>query len=211
MGAPRFALSQFNAQADAYWYAFTQNAIVVKQDDQEADYDGQSWYVRTPATGQRARARPTNFPQHGRIKMLASGNQAVAYLLTREPIESVLPNYRLPRYIRLGKWMSKAALEVSWLQCDPIWQEEVSIESFLNPVDLPDSSVFRVFDLVSVHPVPLIRNTRMRGWFYRAPDGAWIPAKMRFGVDKLPDRSQSELNQGSSRRRSRRSPPNVKG
>jgi CRISPR-associated protein Csc1 len=144
--------------------------------------------------------------------MLASGNHAVAYLLTRESIESVLPNFRLPRYIRLGKWMSKAALDVSLQRCDPIWQEEVSIEGFLNPVDLPDPSALRVFDLVSVHPVPLIRNARMRGWFYRAPDGAWIPARMRFGVDRLPDNSrQGESDKSSSRRRGRRSPPNIEG
>jgi CRISPR-associated protein Csc1 len=211
IGAPRFALSQFNAQADAYWYAFTQNAIVVKQDDQEAEYDGQSWYVRTPATGRRSRARPANFPQHGRIKMLSSGNRAVAYLLTREPIETVLPGYRLPRYVRLGKWMSKAAVDVSQQRCDPIWHDEVSVEGFLNPVDLPNPAALRVFDLVSIHPVPLVRNTRMRGWFYKAPDGAWLPARMRFGVDRLPDGSQGESDKPSNRRRGRRSPPNIEG
>jgi CRISPR-associated protein Csc1 len=211
MGAPLFALSQFNAQADAYWYAFTQNAIVVKQDDQEAEYDGQNWYVLTPATGRRSKARPANFPQHGRIKMLALGNRAVAYLLTREPIEAVLPGYRLPRYIRLGKWMSKAAVDVSQQWCEPIWHEEVSIEGFLNPVDLPDPSALRMFDLVSIHPVPLVRNARMHGWFYRAPDGAWLPARMRFGVDRLPDGAMAESDKPSRRRRGRRLPPNIEG
>jgi CRISPR-associated protein Csc1 len=211
MGAPRFALSQFNAQADAYWYAFTQNAIVVKQNDQEAEYDGQSWYVRTPATGRRSRARPANFPQHGRIKMLALGNRAVAYLLTREPIEMVIPGYRLPRYIRLGKWMSKASVDVSQQLCEPVWRDEMSVSSFLNPVDLSDPSTLRVFDLVSVHPTPLVRNARMHGWFYRAPDGAWVPAKMRFGVDRLPDSRQGEADRPSNRRRGRKSPPNSEG
>ncbi len=211
MGAPRFTLSQFNAQADAYWYAFTRNAIVVKQDNQEAEYDGQNWYVLTPATGRRSKARPANFPQHGRIKMLALGNRAVAYLLTREPIEAVLPSYKLPRYIRLGKWMSKAAVDVTQQWCDPIWHDEMSVESFLNPVDLSDPSTLRVFDLVSVHPVPLIRNARMRGWFYKASDGAWIPANMRFGVDRLPDDGQGESDKPSKRRRGRRSLPNIEG
>jgi CRISPR-associated protein Csc1 len=211
VGAPCFSLSHFNAQADAYWYAFTQNAIVVKRDDQEAEYDGQNWYVLTPAAGRRSKARPANFPQHGKIKMLALGNRAVAYLLAREPIEVVRPGYRLPHYIRLGKWMSKAAVDVSQQQCDPIWQEEVSIEGFLNPADLPDPSALRVFDLVSIHPVPLIRNARMRGWFYRTPDGAWLPARMRFGVDRLQGGGMAESDRPSRRRRGRRSSPDIEG
>jgi CRISPR-associated protein Csc1 len=211
VGAPRFTLSQFNAQADAYWYAFTQNAIVVKQDDQEAEYDGQNWYVLTPATGRRGKARPANFPQHGKLKMLALGNRAVAHLLVREPIEAVLPGYRLPHYIRLGKWMSKAAVDVTHQQCEPVWQEEVPIEGFLNPADLPDPSVLRVFDLVSIHPVPLIRNARMRGWFYRTLDGTWLPAKMRFGVDRLPDSRIAESDRPSRRRRARGSSQDHEG
>lgn len=210
-GAPRFALNQFNAQADAYWYAFTQNAIVVKQDDQQAEYDGQNWYLTTSTTGQRSRTRPANFPQHGRIKMLALDNRAVAYLLSGEPLESVLPGYRLPAYIRLGKWMSKAAVAVTRQRCEPTWRDEALVEGFLNPLDLPDPLALRLFDLVSIHPVPLVRNARMRGWFYRGSDGAWLPAGMHFGVEGLPDGARAELSRPPRRRRGRGSSPDAGG
>jgi CRISPR-associated protein Csc1 len=211
LGTPRFALSQFNAQADAYWYAFTQNAIVVKQDDQRAEYDGQNWYVITPAANRRTKARPANFPPHGRIKALALANRAVAYLMSREPLEIALAGYRLPAYIRLGKWMSKAAVTVTQQQCDPTWHDETLVEGFLNPVDLSDPSALRAFDLVSIHPVPLVRSARMSGWFYRASDGAWIPAGMHFGVDRLPDRATGESSRTPRRRRGKGSSPEAGG
>src|SRR5262249_62102262 len=111
----------------------------------------------------------------------------------------------------LGKGMSRGAGDVSQQQCDPTWQEDVSIEGFLTPADLPDPSALRVFDLVSIHPVPLIRNARMRGWFYRTLDGTWLPARMRFGVDRLPDGGQRESDKPSRRRRGRRSSPDAEG
>jgi CRISPR-associated protein Csc1 len=210
-GTPRFALSQFNAQADAYWYAFTQNAIVVKQDDQQAEYDGQNWYVITPAVKRRSKARPANFPQHGKIKMLALGNRAIAYILSQGPLEQLLPSYKLPAYFRLGKWMSKAALAVTQQQCNPTWRDDVTVEDFLNPVDLPDPSALNAFDLVSIHPVPLIRNVRMSGWFYETSEGTWLPAGMRFGVDTLPDRIENETVRPRRRQRRQGSPPEAEG
>jgi CRISPR-associated protein Csc1 len=51
LGEPRFALCQFNAQADTYWYAFANNAIVTRPDDQRAMRDGANWYIVDPVSG----------------------------------------------------------------------------------------------------------------------------------------------------------------
>lgn len=172
---PRFALSQFNAQADTYWYAFTNNAIVVRPDNRLAVRQGARWRIIDPATGEGQYVRPSNYPQHGRIKMLALGNRAVCYVLSREPLE-------LPHYVRLGKWMSKAGITVSHATARPESKEEVTVPVFLNPSDLPHPERLRVYDLISVHPVPLVRNAVLSGDFLRAPDGVWLPTGMRFGV-----------------------------
>ncbi|HEC35030.1 MAG TPA: type I-D CRISPR-associated protein Cas5/Csc1 [Anaerolineae bacterium] len=176
LGEPRFVLSQFNAQADTYWYAFTNNAIVVRPDDRLAVKQGVRWRIIDPVTGEGQFVRPNNYPQHGRIKMLALGNRAICYVLSREPLA-------LPRYVRLGKWMSKAGVTITHATARAEPRDEETVSIFLNPADLPHPERLRVYDLVSVHPVPLVRNAVLSGDFVRAPDGVWLPAGMRFGVE----------------------------
>jgi CRISPR-associated protein Csc1 len=178
LGEPRFVLSQFNAQADAYWYAFTNNAIVVRTDGEQAVRQGARWRVINRTTGEEGYVRPNNYPQHGRIKMLALGNRAVCYVSSREVLS-------LPRYVRLGKWMSKASVALTHGSAQPEPRDETIVPVFLNPADLPHPERLRVYDLVSVHPVPLVRNAALSGEFLRAPDGVWLPAGMRFGVEGL--------------------------
>lgn len=181
LGELRFVLSQFNAQTDAHWYAFANNAIVTRPDDRLAVREGANWYIVDPVSGARQKVTASNFPQHGRIKMLALGNRAVCYVIAREPLER-----DLPRYVRLGKWMSKAAVQVTHAASQAETRANQVVEVFLNPADLPDPQALGTFDLVSIHPVPLIRRAQLGGKFYRAPDGVWLPAGMRFGVEALP-------------------------
>ncbi len=47
-----------------------------------------------------------NFPQNGKIRMLGLDSQAIFYVLSTQDISA-----RLPSYIRLGKFHSKARLE----------------------------------------------------------------------------------------------------
>jgi len=176
LSEPRFVLSQFNAQADTYWYAFTNNAIVARPDDRLAVRQGARWRIIDPATGEGQFVRPNNYPQHGRIKMLALGNRAICYVLSREPLA-------LPRYVRLGKWMSKAGVMITHATARPEPRDEETVPVFLNPADLPHPERLLVYDLVSIHPVPLVRHAVLSGDFVRAPDGVWLPAGMRFGVD----------------------------
>jgi len=157
VGEPRFVLSQFNAQADTYWYAFTNNAIVVRPDDRRAVRDGARWRIVDPALG----------------------NRAVCYVLSHEPLV-------LPRYIRLGKWMSKVSVAVTGATAQPTHRDKEVVSAFLNPADLPHPEALQVYDLVSVHPVPLVRNAVLSGDFLQAPDGVWLPAGMRFGVEGIP-------------------------
>lgn len=184
IGEPKFALTQFNAQTDTYWSAFAQNAIVSRRDHERLSYNGQNWQQYDPITDKwkkSPQAKPVNYPQHGRIKMLALGNRASGYVISREPL-----GVSLPRYIRLGKFMSKAAVTVTHQLSQPEQHTNQVVDGFLNPADLLDTQTLRMFDLVSIHPSPLIRRAQLSGWFYHAPDGAWLPTGMRFGVEDLP-------------------------
>lgn len=179
VGEPRFTLSQFNAQADAYWYAFANNVIVTRPDGAWAERQGQAWYIRWP-DGRRQKVGLENRPQHGRIRYLAIGNRAVGYVLSREPL-------RLPSYIRLGKFMSKARLETTEVSHQLVEAQRVQVPFLLNPADLPPEMRLETFDLISVHPTPLVRHAMLSGRFHRLADGVMLPAGMRFGIERLPE------------------------
>lgn len=178
VGQPRFTLSQFNAQADAHWYAFANNVIVTRPDGAWTEKGGQAWYVLWP-DGRRQKVGLENRPQHGRIRLLAIGNRAVAYVLSRQP-------QAIPRYVRLGKFMSKARVEATELTHREEDRSGQLVPFLLNPADLPAQTKAQTFDLVSVPPTPLVRNALVSGRFYHLADGAWLPAGMRFGVENLP-------------------------
>lgn len=155
--AARFAVSQFNAQTDSYYSRFDQNAIATT----------------------RATARPANFPQAGRIRMLAAESRAFLHLLARDEVP------RLPSYVRLGKFNSKARIDWAEQRAEERQAVDVQVPFLLNGVDLPDTRSLRQFVAINVPPAPLIRDATLSGPFWVLADGTHLPAGMRFGVDSL--------------------------
>jgi CRISPR-associated protein Csc1 len=178
LGEPRFTIGQFNAQADSYWYAMGAGTIVTRPDNGWAVGAGKTWRIMR-ADGTRSKVAAESRPQYGRIRFLAIGNRAMGYVLSREPIT-------VPRYVRLGKFMSKARVTVEEAPMEEVEREEVTVPFLLNPADLPPEMSPTVFDLISVPPTPLVRNARLSGRFYRLKDGTLLPVGMRFGVQGLP-------------------------
>lgn len=160
---PRFTVVQFNALSDSYWYQMEQNAISVNRDR---------------ISNQRLRARPTNFPQIGRIKLLSMGNKGVFFLTSRDEI-------RIPRYIRLGKFMSKAKISAYKQQYREIHAQNVPYQYYLNPNDLSPESQIGMFDMLNIRPTPLIRHVQLSGEFYQLADNdkTQLPAGMQFYTD----------------------------
>jgi CRISPR-associated protein Csc1 len=182
-GMPTFVLRHFNAQTDAYWSAFGSGFIAARSEYGWSERDGQRWF-RMEADGTRKQVRPTNRPQYGRLRMLAAGNRAVAYVISREPVN-------VPRYIRLGKFMSKARVN-----CQPVHFEAIPADRrvidhiLLNPADLASHSILSTFDLVNVPPMPLVRNALIEGPFYRlvgqsGQPAEYLPQGMSFNVTGL--------------------------
>ncbi len=167
-GKLRYVFSQFNAQTDSYYFRFDQNAI---------------------STNPGKRAKATNFPQNGKIRMLGLGSQATFYVLATQELSA-----RLPSYIRLGKFQSKARVE--WEQLSVVngqpEESDRTIEFLLNAVDLPQSLVANLyaFSVYNIYPAPLLSRCRLRASFWQGltKDGqkVFLPAGMRYGVDILP-------------------------
>ncbi len=159
----RFTVVQFNALSDSYWFQMEQNAISVN---------------RQRIFNPKLKARATNFPQIGRLKMLSIGNKGVFYITSRD-------EYRVPRYIRLGKFMSKAKISAYKQHYREVHAQDVSYRYYLNPNDLPSDTQIGMFDMLNIRPTPLIRHVQLSGGFYQLADDAKtkLPAGMRFYTD----------------------------
>jgi CRISPR-associated protein Csc1 len=163
----RYAFSQFNAQTDTYYSRFDQNAI---------------------ATMPAKKARPANFPQSGKIRMLGRESKAHFFLLNMQEAR-----LRLPSYIRLGKFNSKARVEWERLTLESERPEEGEqvIDFLLNAVDLPPevATKLRAFSIYNIYPAPLLNHCHLEGSFWHCKDQTgrqvFLPADMRFGVDIL--------------------------
>lgn len=129
---------------------------------------GQVTYYRKPERfGERG-----NYPDnYGRAKELAPESTFQCYVLSEQPLN-------LPRWIRLGKWHSKALVEA----------EEIAFEQAsgayraacpLNPLDVP-AGTLQAFDIISMPPSSLVANAHCTGEHYALGNGLGIPASMRY-------------------------------
>ena len=159
----RFKVARFNALSDSYWYQMEQNAISVD---------------RRRIFNPRLKARATNFPQIGRLKLLSIDNRGVFYLTSRD-------EFRVPRYIRLGKFMSKAKISAYKHHYREVHTQDVTYRNYLNPNDLPSNTQIGMFDLLNIRPTPLIRQVQLSGDFYELADDTktLLPAGMQFYTD----------------------------
>ena len=167
-GKLHYAISQFNAQTDSYYFRFDQNAI---------------------ASNPEKKSRAANFPQSGKIRMLGLESQAYFFLMNQQGIELNLPNY-----IRLGKFNSKARIVWEKLvlkSAQPVRFEDVALDFLLNAVDLPSDIIanMRAFSVYNIHPAPLLSRCHLSGSFWhcgsRAGQDFYLPTGMRFGVDVI--------------------------
>lgn len=171
-GGLRYALSQFNAQSDSYYFRFDQNAIATE-----------------PPKEPGKKARATNFPQSGKIRMLGLGSRASFFLMNVQESDM-----RLPSYIRLGKFNSKARLEWEKLtlkETQPVQRDRQMLDFLINAADLPPAAVARLrgFSVYNVSPAPLLSRCHLDGSFWHCSDTAgkdvYLPVDMRFGVDVI--------------------------
>lgn len=164
---PALELERFNAMSDSYWYKMSNNVVAADLEYKITD----------------KRTRAANFPQEGRFRLLSRGNRFVCFLVSNREMD-------IPSYIRLGKFNSKAKVDVKATYTDPrVTQKgEATIEIYLNPLDLPSEYSLKLYDLFNLPPVPLIRNALIDGSFYHL-DGLFLPAGLRFGIPKIERKS----------------------
>lgn len=116
-----------------------------------------------------------NIPSFGRAKEIAPESQFECFILTKQHLA-------LPKWVRLGKWASKAAVETEELSQIRESEGEFTFPHPLNPLDVMFTHQVLNYDTVNMPPVSLIRNVRLRGHYYES-GGFKIPARLsyRFG------------------------------
>jgi len=130
------------------------------------DYQLVTYKIAQVTYHQRAeRFGAPNYPRNiGRVKELAPGSVFDFFVLGEG---SDLP---LPRWIRLGKWMSKAEVEVRADARLPIHAGEYTCRHPLNPLDLGPNRL-GVFNIISMPPVSLVESARLTGQYLRVDTG----------------------------------------
>jgi CRISPR-associated protein Csc1 len=115
-----------------------------------------------------------NIPTYGRIRELAPESSFEFFILAKKPL------LRIPKWIRLGKWMSKADLRIiQELDVSVPKNGDFTVYHPLNPLDVMFTHQVLSYDTVNMPPVSLIRNVSMNGHFYDVDDFK-IPARMEY-------------------------------
>jgi len=112
-----------------------------------------------------------NIPSFGRTKEIAPESIFECFILSKNPIN-------LPKWIRLGKWMSKAEVRKAETIDNPqIINETFTCSYPLNPLDVMFTNQVISYDVINMPPVSLIRNVTIKGERFK---GLNLPVSMRY-------------------------------
>jgi CRISPR-associated protein Csc1 len=118
-----------------------------------------------------------NIPSFGRAKEIAAESKFEFFVISQKDIKDLLP-----KWIRLGKWMSKARITVYELLKPKIKTDLFTFTHPLNPLDVMFTNQVISYDVVNMPPVSLIQNVQMRGQYYYFDDvkDVKIPVRMAY-------------------------------
>ncbi|WP_392477343.1 type I-D CRISPR-associated protein Cas5/Csc1 [Nostoc sp. C110] len=101
-----------------------------------------------------------NIPSFGRAKEIAAESKFEFFVISQKEL-------KLSKWIRLGKWMSKAEVTVEPLPKPKIAEGIFTCTHPLNPLDVMFTNQVISYDVVNMPPVSLIQNVQMRGQYYQ--------------------------------------------
>jgi len=110
-----------------------------------------------------------NIPSFGRAKEIAPESIFEFFVVSQNLV-------KLPKWIRLGKWMSKAEVKTEQLQVK-IKTGNFTCPYPLNPLDVMFTNQVISYDIINMPPVSLIRNVTIQGEYY---EGLNLPVNMAY-------------------------------
>ena len=110
-----------------------------------------------------------NIPSFGRAKEIAPESIFEFFVISQNAL-------KLPKWIRLGKWMSKAEVKMEQTQVK-IKTGNFTCTYPLNPLDVMFTNKVISYDVINMPPVSLIRNVILNGEYY---EGLNLPVNMAY-------------------------------
>jgi CRISPR-associated protein Csc1 len=134
-----------------------------------------TWKYANPNYHVEMEKTQKNIPSFGRTKEIAPESQFEFFAISQKPLI-------LPKWIRLGKWMSKAEVTMELLATPRLVEGEFTYPYPLNPLDVMFTHRVISYDVINMSPVSLIRNVRIQGQYYQISEGKRlsIPAQMQY-------------------------------
>lgn len=120
-----------------------------------------------------------NIPSFGRAKEIAPESQFEFFVISQKPL-------KLPKWIRLGKWMSKAEVQTQQVTEFKLKTGDFSFPYALNPLDVMFTHQVISYDVINMPPVSLIQNVSIhQGQYYEfdnpnKSEKLRLPAKMQY-------------------------------
>jgi CRISPR-associated protein Csc1 len=111
-----------------------------------------------------------NIPSFGRNKEIAPESQFQCFIISQQAL-------KVPKWIRLGKWMSKAEVTLTQLTQGKIRNDTFTCPYALNPLDIMFTNQVMSYDVINMPPVSLIRNITMRGQYF---ENLNLPVNMQY-------------------------------
>ncbi|AFZ37988.1 CRISPR-associated protein Csc1 (plasmid) [Stanieria cyanosphaera PCC 7437] len=116
-----------------------------------------------------------NIPSFGRAKEIAVESQFEFFIISESPL-----NFPQWKWIRLGKWMSKAQVIFEQLTSIKAHQGLFTCIHPLNPLDVMFTNQVFSYDVINMPPVSLIQNAQIQGQFYQIDNNLKIPVNMQY-------------------------------
>lgn len=115
-----------------------------------------------------------NIPSFGRAKEIAPESEFEFFVIAKKHLT-------LPKWIRIGKWASKAEVTIVETQNTQYstTEKDFTFPYPLNPLDVMFSHQVISYDVVNMPPVSLIKNVKIRGQYYEF-NNLKIPAQMQY-------------------------------
>lgn len=100
-----------------------------------------------------------NIPSFGRTKEIAAESLFACFIISENPL-------KIPKWIRLGKWMSKGEVRLKKLSIQKGQNALFTCPYPLNPLDIMFTNQVISYDVINMPPVSLISNVTIQGEYY---------------------------------------------
>jgi len=175
--APYFQAKQVPAYAEELSELNTQGIYVTPARGMDVNYQMVTFKFANNAYRVKMEPNSRNIPSFGRAKEIAVGSAFEFAILHPGAL-------KVPKWLRMGLWRSKALVEmIGEAELKPVPGEKEQVASLpLNPLDVKGD--FKIYDLISMPPSSLVEHARLETDWLKAEISnhapVYVPAGMKY-------------------------------